>query len=306
MPVIYPSLPCWTDFFGVRFSGNGIGNCLYGYFHAVVIAKQANARIIAPSWRSIKIGPLLRREFSLRRYGTMFRAHPEEISGLKKTLFLLTMRPRKTIVVQLSNTDTQAAPTGLTMITADWEWTFLGLHEHRQMIRERLLQILHAPPQTPKWGGDKYIAAHIRLGDFVPVPADQLKTGHIEGLRIPLAWYANVIRRVRAVFPELPVRVFSDGREHELQSILTIPGVVLWREPTDIGDLLALSAARLLIGSNSTYSRWATFLGNMPSIWLKTEKASEKPSGEGTPILHIADDFETITRDLLVREMAYT
>lgn len=306
-PVIYPSLPCWTDVFGVRFSGNGIGNCLYGYLHAVVIAQQAKARIIAPTWWSVKIGPLLRRERSLRRYGTMFRAHPEEISGLRKALYLLLLRPRKTIVARLGNTDTEAAPTGLTTITADWEWTFIGLHNHRQMIRDRLLQILHTPPpQPPKWGADAYIAAHIRLGDFIPVPADKLKTGHVEGLRIPLSWYAEVIRRVRLVFPELPVRVFSDGRAHELSEILAIPEVVLWRESTDIDDLLALSSARLLIGSNSTYSRWATFLGNMPSIWLKTEKVYEQPSAAETPRLFISDNFTSITRDLLVREMADT
>jgi hypothetical protein len=307
MPVIYPSLPGAHDFFGVRIGGNGIGNCLYGYCHAVVIAKKANARIITPTWWSIKIGPLLRGELSLRRYGTMFRPHPDEITGIMKFVYLLAMRPRKTIVARIGNQDNDAAPSGLTTVTANWEWTFVGLHPHRQMIRDRLLEILHAPPpQPPRWGKGDFIAAHIRLGDFIPVKPDDLKTGHVEGLRIPLTWYANVIRRMRDLFPDLPVRVFSDGRAAELTEILSIEGVVLWREPTDIDDLLMLSEARLIIGSNSTYSRWATFLGKMPSIWFKAEIVAEKPNGQETPVLYIGDDFETITRDFLIPETADT
>ena len=63
-----PSLPGGYDFGIVRLMGAGIGNCLYAYFHAVVLAREANCRIITPTWSSVKVGPLLRRERSLRRY----------------------------------------------------------------------------------------------------------------------------------------------------------------------------------------------------------------------------------------------
>ena len=92
-----------------------------------------------------------------------------------------------------------------------------------------------------------------------------------------------MIRRVRAIYPHLPVHIFSDGREHELGDILAINGVQLRRKPSDIADLMALAEARLLIGSNSTFSRWAAFLGDMPSIWLKTEQPTEQPTGPGRP-----------------------
>src|SRR5689334_14157367 len=89
--MIYPSLPAGHDFGLVRIVGAGIGNCLYAYFHAVVMAQESNCPIIAPTWQSFRIGPLLRRERSLRRYGKMFRAHPDEIDGLMKAIWLMLL-----------------------------------------------------------------------------------------------------------------------------------------------------------------------------------------------------------------------
>ena len=51
-------------------------------------------------------------------------------------------------------------------------------------------------------------------------------------------------------------------------------------------DLRAMAGASLLVGSNSTYSRWAAFLGNMPSIWLKTDAEAEKPTAADAPICY--------------------
>jgi Glycosyl transferase family 11 len=305
--MIYPSLPATHDFGLIRIGGAGIGNCFYAYFHAVVIAEEINGRIISPTWSSVKLGPLLRREFSLRRYGMMFRPHPDEIRGLMKAVRLISLWPKRNHV-EIRNGEHTSAPTKgkltvvgapLTVVDAPpGEFTFAGLHPHRDMIRRRLLEILAEPPlQTPKWGQGDYMAAHIRLGDFVSAHPNQVKSGKQEDLRIPISWYANAIRRVSAIFPELPVYIFSDGREHELADILAIDRVSLRREPSDIADLLSLAQARLLIGSNSTFSRWAAFLGDMPSIWLKTEQPAEQPTGELTPILYIGDDFEVISRE---------
>ena len=293
--MIYPSLPARYDLGIIRIGGAGIGNCLYTYFHAVVMAKAINSPIIAPTWSSVRIGPLLRRELSLRRYGRMFRAHPDEISGIMKAI-LLIWGWRKGARIQIRvGQQPPAAGAGLTIVESS-DFTFVGLHPHRNMIRRRLLDILTlAPSMTPKWGSADYAAAHIRLGDFAKAQPDQVKSGKIHNLRIPIAWYEKIITRVRQTFPELPILVFSDGREDELADILAIDGVSLRRGPNDVADLLSLAQARLLIGSNSTFSRWAAFLGNMPSIWLKTDQLPERPTGTDIPIFYIADDFERIT-----------
>jgi hypothetical protein len=300
-PWIYPSLPGGPDYGIIRIAGAGIGNCLHVYFHAVVLAKQAKARIIAPTWSSVKIGPLLRMERSLRRYGTMFRAHPDEVHGPIKAVRLALLWPGHTCI-QLGigqSGSVGVAPAGLTIVRAT-EFSFEGLHQHRAMIRDRLLEILSAPPAVrPNWGAGDYAGVHVRLGDFVQVQAEQIMTGRVPNMRISLAWYERVIRRVRSVFPDLPIHIFSDGREKELAEILAVEGVSLRREPTDILDLLALAQAKLLVGSNSTFSRWAAFLGDMPSIWLKTKLLPEKPTGDRTAILYVADDWDAITREAL-------
>jgi hypothetical protein len=296
-PWIYPSLPGGPDYGLIRIAGAGIGNCLYVYFHAVVLAKQANGRIIAPTWSSVKIGPLLRMERSLRRYGTMFRAHPDEVHGPMKAVRLASLWPGHTRIQLGTGRPVSIAPAGLTIVQAT-EFSFDGLHQHRAMIRNRLLEVLAAPPPVPpSWGAGDYAGVHIRLGDFAATQPDQIITGRVPNMRISLAWYERVIRRVRSVFPDLPIHIFSDGREQELAELLALKGVSLRREPTDIADLLALAQARLLIGSNSTFSRWAAFLGDMPSIWLKTNLLPEQPTSDRTTILYVDDDCDVITRD---------
>ena len=302
-PWIYPSLPGGPDYGILRIAGAGIGNCLYVYFHAVILAKQANGRLIAPTWSSVKIGPLLRMERSLRRYGTLFHAHPDELHGPRKAFRLAALWRGRTRVQLDSGRPASIAPLGLTVVRAE-EFSFDGLHPHRTMIRERLLEILIKPPSVrPQWGAGDYAAAHIRLGDFVPAQPDQIMSGRVPNMRISLAWYERVIRRVRLILPDLPIHIFSDGREHELTDILALEGVSLRREPTDIADLLALAQAKLLIGSNSTFSRWAAFLGDMPSIWLKTKLLPERPTSQSTPILYVADDCEVITREAVTTRL---
>jgi hypothetical protein len=299
-PWVYPSLPGGPDYGIIRIAGAGIGNCLYVYFHAVVMARQANGRIIAPTWSSVKIGPLLRMERSLRRYGTMFRAHPDEVHGPMKAMRLASLWSGHTRLQLGTGQQLSVAPNGLTIIQAT-EFSFDGLHQHRSMIRNRLLEILVAPPAAaPNWGAGNYAAVHIRLGDFVPVQPDQIITGRVANMRISLTWYERVIRRVRSIFPDLPVHIFSDGREQELAELLAVPGVSLRQEPTDIADLLALAQAKLLIGSNSTFSRWAAFLGDMPSIWLETKVLPEQPTSDRTTILYVADDCDVITPDVVI------
>jgi hypothetical protein len=102
-------------------------------------------------------------------------------------------------------------------------------------------------------------------------------------LRIPLSWYVNMISAVRRRYPEKIVYVFSDGAAEQLRPVLEL-GCELYRSGSDMTDLLAMAGASLLIGSNSTYSRWAAFLGDMPSIWLKTTGFTEQPSSTTTPI----------------------
>jgi hypothetical protein len=45
----------------------------------------------------------------------------------------------------------------------------------------------------------------------------------------------------------------------------------------------------LLVGSHSTFSRWAVFLGNMPAIWHAQPLRRDSPADAVVPAWHVAD-----------------
>src|SRR5580693_590537 len=74
--------------FGFRFGGPGLGNLLFPYTRALVLAKEHGWTLINPSWTTMKLGPLLRGERDARWYPRVFKTNGT--AGLKKTAILLT------------------------------------------------------------------------------------------------------------------------------------------------------------------------------------------------------------------------
>jgi Glycosyl transferase family 11 len=287
---VYPSLGSWIDVWFVRVSGSGLGNAFYSYFHAVALADQGKATIIVPPWFSVKIGPMLRGQSGKRFYLGMFKPYRGEIRGLRK-LWVLLSRYRKRKIVEVDGARPAALASGmLNIVTVNNNFTFEGLYPHRDAIRQRILDMVNDPlPPGHCWGRGKFIAVHVRMGEFAQVSDTKLITGGQSNVRIPLSWYAGLVKKLRACYPQMPVLIFSDGKEQELTPLLE-SGATPYRSGSDMTDLLAMSSASILVGSNSTYSRWAAFLGDMPSIWIKREIQEEKPSSPETPILYVPID----------------
>jgi len=278
-----------ADLWFVRVAGHGLGNCFYTYFHAVALAEKYGATVVAPPWFSLKLGPLLRRERSKRFYWRMFRPFAGEIHGIKKLMTLMRLY-RQRVTLKVGELQEPTIVQGALNYVVSSQFTFRGLHAHRIAIRERLLGTVNDPvPANFQWGGGKYIAVHIRLGDFAEAASHSLIDKAQPNLRIPIAWYLNLTRALRKRYDDKPIFIFSDGDEQSLAPILDL-GTTLYRTGSDMTDLLAMAGASLLVGSNSTYSRWAAFLGNMPSIWLRTAVETEKPSDPETPIMYVPLD----------------
>jgi len=287
--VIYPALGSRLDLWFMRVAGHGLGNCFYTYFHAVALAEKHGAAVVAPPWFSLKIGPLLRGERSKRFYWRMFKPFAGEIHGLRKLLTLMRTY-RKRVILKVGESTEPAVVRGVLNFVVSSKFTFRGLHAHRATIRERILGTVNDPmPANHRWGAGGYIAVHVRLGDFAEVADHAIIIGDKPNLRIPMAWYVNLTCALRKRYGDMPIYVFSDGDEKHLRPILD-QGAKLYRSGSDMTDLLAMSGASILVGSNSTYSHWAAFLGNMPSIWLKTAVDAEKPSAPETPILYVPLD----------------
>jgi hypothetical protein len=278
------------DLWFVRMSGSGLGNAFYNYFQAVALADRCDATVIVPPWFSVKIGPMLRGQSGKRFYLGMFKPYRGEMRGLRK-LWVLLSRYRRRQVVEIDGCRPAALAKGmLNIVTVNNKFTFEGLYPHRDAIRQRILGIVNDPvPPGHCWGQGKFIAVHVRMGEFAQASDTKVITGGQSNVRIPLSWYVHLVKNLCARYPQMPVSIFSDGKERELAPLLE-SGATLYRSGSDMTDLLAMSSASILVGSNSTYSRWAAFLGDMPSIWVKRELQEEKPSGPDTPILYVPID----------------
>jgi hypothetical protein len=158
----------------------------------------------------------------------------------------------------------------------------------------------------PKWSRladsfpDPIIGINVRRGkDFHDAqnPRDFYLKG---GLRTPLAWFRESLSLIRKVlgFPADAV-IVSDGSEADLAELLSMQNVRMLRPGCAVSDLLVLARTKVLIGSGgSSFSAWASFLGQMPTItvpgqslsWFELAHANGSYVGEFDPA-HPSDAF---------------
>ena len=287
--MIYPSLPAPLDLGHLRINGAGLGNCLFAYCRAVLLAEREGRRMIAPSWRSLPINARLRGAGRIRHYHRMLRPHPDELAGVAKTAALTALLP----FAERRLVGAADAPRGSRrplIVLRSEDFSFTDLQPHRATLRQRLLAIMRQPPAGPvAWGGERHIAVHVRLGDFDLAPAEGADTSGTPNTRLPLDRYVTVIRRLRALRPDLPVRIFSDGSDAELTPLLAFDHVSRARAVDDANELIAMAGAALFVGSHSTFSRWAVFLGIMPTIWHAQPLRRDSPADARVPAYHVGD-----------------
>jgi hypothetical protein len=177
---------------------------------------------------------------------------------------------------------------------------FQGAGDHFRSLTGRhavLLRELRAMTQA-HWlrradaAGAVSIGIHVRRGDFAEATsaADYILRGAI---RTPVDWFADslaLIRQQRGF--AVPAVVVSDAPDEALGSLLREEAVTRVDTGSAIGDLLVLSKAQLLLASGgSSFSAWAAFLGQMPTIaypgqsltWFKIEPIHGQYLGEWSP-----------------------
>jgi hypothetical protein len=121
-------------------------------------------------------------------------------------------------------------------------------------------------------GAAEAVAVHVRFGDFKPVDQRLSKQG-MANRRQPIEWYAAAVNSLRNVLGKnIPVNVFSDAADEDLALLLDMPSVRRVQGNTAIEDILLISSHRVLIASGSTFSMWASFLGQIPTVWFPGQK----------------------------------
>jgi hypothetical protein len=113
------------------------------------------------------------------------------------------------------------------------------------------------------------VGIHIRMGDFLPV-ADPTQYQGVWNTRVPLAWYLNVCRQLKAALGDaVTFMLLTDGTEAELRDFVEeFDPITNFGQPYSVvSDLLALTSADVLVCSISSYSMWGVLLSDAPYFW---------------------------------------
>ncbi|OQW92614.1 MAG: hypothetical protein BWK78_01125 [Thiotrichaceae bacterium IS1] len=253
------------DFGIIRFVGPGLGNLLFPWARSVIATKRHNLTPIWPTWPQLKIGTILRNEPDKRFYFGLFKSPSGYVDQWRKLYLLNLLKhvPEEQCEESLRKNENSI------VIFEGMKSYFSDIIPYHQLVKEELLSVtLEQHKKGLLYNFANSISVHIRLGDFsTPNQIESLKQGR-SSLRIPLVWYVQIINQLRhKLGKNLPIYVFSDGRNEELSELLSMSNVQRISFGSAIADLLALSNANILIASGSTFSMWASYLGQMPVIW---------------------------------------
>jgi hypothetical protein len=247
----------------------GLGHGLLAWARSVVWARQNGASVINPNWLQVRVGPYLRNERDKRFYFKLFRSG-NQVGGVQKLRLLL--RARRVRIEDWTDEHRKAA-TNRDMVVefhnavGDNEKIFFHeIHGHQDLVRSALMDMTKSK-YLPATSELPHIAVHIRGGDFAaPKSNDQLTSGG-QNLRIPVSWYAEMITGIRSISSfQVPVIVYSDCADNEISEVLKLSHTVRSNQTESITDMLAIANATLLVSSGSGFSRWGSYLGQVPRI----------------------------------------
>ena len=250
MKYIYPKLPGAYTFPFFRIGGNGLANCLFVYAKAIVIAHRYGAKIIKPTWFNLSLGTYLRQEKDKRHYRNLIISQGE-ITGLKR-LFTLIFKHKTTFEKTFANNQCSVL-----VVEGIYDF-FKPLLGYQNLVSDYIIK--HINPSllfdVNKFDFKGCVAIHVRLGDF---PMER---------RVPIKWY---IEKIKGLNNYSRFLLFSDGSNEELKEILNIQGVQRVYFGGAIQDIIAISRCSYIIGSDSSFSAWGAYLGQVPCTFYRLQ-----------------------------------
>lgn len=256
--------------------------------------------MIAPQWWQCDVFALWQRNRRHRCYFGMLNQPDDAIRGFER-LFRLAMLPH---VQEPAWPGLQVAQTAGSKIV-DFhgiENYFEELIPYHDYVRTELLAMVR---QSHLGCTDidfkNSIMVNVRLGDFT-APAINGPSGPASyNQRTAIEWYVGAVQELRSSFGEWAAYIVSDGTDDELRPLLRLENTHRLKVE-NLGGLLTLSRAHVLVASGSTYSMWASFLGRMPVLWPPGQRRqslyAECPAAEPewSPGVRLEADFlEAVT-----------
>ncbi len=248
----------------------GLANRLFPWARCKLFSLDRGVPMLVPAWSQLKLGPALRGETDWRFYRGLFRPAPGETAGIRKFMVKAT---HDVIPEQAISNGLPGRALVLFEGFGDYFATLNGRNEllHRELrraVRPQWLARVDSAAVQP-------IGVHVRRGDFAQVSSanDFTLRG---GVRTPIDWFVQTLQGVRhEVGTNVAAFVVSDSSLNDLSGLLRLPDVALLRTGSAISDLLALARAKLLIASGgSSFSAWASFLGDIPAISIPGQSLS--------------------------------
>lgn len=241
------------DYGFARLGGPGLANCMFFAARAAILAKRIGATMLRPTWERLGVGQWIRREKDKRFYADLFRKD-EAISGIKKLFLLKTMAHH-------GEDDVADVKDGIVMVSG-LRGYFSDLWANADFVRQYFQgNILPSAICSVPKCMDNTIAVHVRLGDY---PAHW---------RTDIGWYEKSIMKIQEGWSKLCrerkliFKLFSDGKDAELSKLLSIDGVERADFGNALADMIAISRCAMLVGSDSTFSGWGAFLGDVPCMF---------------------------------------
>ena len=249
--------------------GAGLGNKLFPWARAKIYSDKNGCPMLRTRWFSPHGGAITRGGIdyanALRKIWLVgnFKSFTGDVSWLQ---FFLQYRG-----LPISHAQSLAdVPNGDGHLVFMWDshHDFVDLRGWQGFLRERIYAMTR-PSQAAfadRYNGYDFIGLNIRCGkDFVTKESG--KRGYVQ---TELEWFCGALKDIRRKYGELPAVVVSDGGPRQLKMLLRERDVHLLHAKTAIADLLVLSKAKVLLGSgNSTFSAWASFLGEMDTFSSK-------------------------------------
>ncbi|WP_435988423.1 hypothetical protein [Sulfitobacter sp. SH24] len=233
-----------------RAPGPGLGNLLFPISRALIAQNSTGGTFIFPTMRQVKIGTFIRREKDKRTYGNLFRA---------RTLYeLIEWAQTSSLKHRLEG---EVDPQARLVRYVGMGRQFHDLKGHREMVLGFLETAARLLPSVVQYD----IAIHVRLGDFAPPRKD---AAHVN-TQVPLEWYRDAFAKAQSLCGNRPLKaiLFSDDNPAEVIRELGIRGVEPEPHTNSLTSLILMSRARVLVGSRSTFSLWAQYLGDTHAIW---------------------------------------
>ena len=250
----------------------GLGNKMLVWAKAYVFAREFDLPLYTFGWEQFNIGPWLRGEKSNRYYAGYFKKESSSLRRLRvKNKYKRTSNDLKFMEPKIKELN-GINPAKYRFIVfnevPNWDDFFGDINHHRELVRDGLQEMLN-PEIVAKLNQQTApgIGVHIRLGDF-----HKLKEGQdfkdAGATRTPIPYFVDMVKKVREIVGEnLPVTIFTNGKESELRDILQLPSISVAPKNPDIVDLLLLGRSQVIVTSaGSTFGYWSGFLSEAPII----------------------------------------